>query len=90
MNIKLIQALIKWAGEGHRSFKIECDNYDLADKPEVKIWCYTYEFKYGKFISCIDDIPTDEDALEKVIKDNKREYENSMAMMEAKWTSSTV
>ncbi len=79
MDIKFVEALIEWTKQGSRCVDIKYDNYIHKDEFTVKVWCYDYVIMAGKYASCIKEIPTNEELLEKTIKDNEEEYQRLIA-----------
>lgn len=79
MNVKFVQALLEWSEGGDRCVDIKFDNSKFSKKLKVKIWCYSYEITNGKYVSCIEDIPTDEELSKEVLEKHEKEYKRILA-----------
>lgn len=66
---EFITALINWQAQGSRSVKIDLDRYFMAEDPEIKIWVYDYTLTSGDYITCSEEIPSDQELLRKHEKD---------------------
>ena len=73
MNSKLLKALYEWLEGGNRSVKVITDQRWgwFGDEYIEEYYVYSFDVHYGKYITCIEDLPTDEELI-KLKEENEK------------------
>ena len=71
-----IQGLMQWQDQGNRSVKIEIGRRFWNGDTEVQVWVWDTAAFDGKFIDCVEQLPTTahllQEKLERLKKEQKR------------------